>query len=43
MKSLFLGFNFQLEVQGYKNHACIDNKHKLIREYEATSAEVHDS
>jgi len=28
---------------GYKNHATIDAKHKLIREYEATSAEVHDS
>ncbi|WP_444913599.1 IS5 family transposase [Microbulbifer sp. TRSA007] len=28
---------------GYKDHVCIDNKHKLIREYEVTSAEVHDS
>lgn len=28
---------------GYKNHVCIDNAHKLIREYEVTSAEVHDS
>ena len=28
---------------GYKNHLAIDNKHKLIREYEVTSAEVHDS
>lgn len=28
---------------GYKNHACVDNKHKLIRDYEVTSAEVHDS
>lgn len=28
---------------GYKNHACIDNEHKLIRSYEVTSAEVHDS
>lgn len=28
---------------GYKNHICIDNKNKLIREYEVTSAEVHDS
>lgn len=28
---------------GYKNHVCIDNEHKLIREYEVTSAEVHDS
>ena len=28
---------------GYKNHVGIDNKNKLIREYEVTSAEVHDS
>lgn len=28
---------------GYKNHISIDNKNKLIREYEVTSAEVHDS
>lgn len=28
---------------GYKNHVCIDNKHKLIRNYDTTSAEVHDS
>ncbi|MFA0813840.1 transposase, partial [Microbulbifer epialgicus] len=28
---------------GYKDHVCIDNKQKLIREYEVTSAEVHDS
>jgi len=28
---------------GYKNHIAIDNKHKLIRSYEVTSAEVHDS
>ena len=28
---------------GYKNHACVDNKNKLIRNYEVTSAEVHDS
>jgi transposase, IS5 family len=28
---------------GYKNHVNADNKHKLIREYEVTSAEVHDS
>jgi len=28
---------------GYKNHASVDNKHKLIRDYEVTSAEVHDS
>ena len=27
---------------GYKNHAAVDNKHKIIREYEVTSAEVHD-
>ena len=28
---------------GYKDHATIDNAHKCIREYEVTSAEVHDS
>lgn len=28
---------------GYKNHACVDVKHKLIRDYATTSAEVHDS
>lgn len=28
---------------GYKNHICIDNENKLIRSYEVTSAEVHDS
>ena len=28
---------------GYKNHIAIDNQHKLIRAYEVTSAEVHDS
>lgn len=28
---------------GYKNHVEIDAKHKLIREFETTSAEVHDS
>ena len=28
---------------GYKNHIVIDNQNKLIREYEVTSAEVHDS
>jgi IS5 family transposase len=28
---------------GYKNHASVDAKHKLIREYATTSAEVHDS
>jgi IS5 family transposase len=28
---------------GYKNHAEVDAKHKLIRDYDTTSAEVHDS
>ena len=28
---------------GYKDHATVDNAHKLIREYKVTSAEVHDS
>ncbi|MFA0813863.1 transposase, partial [Microbulbifer epialgicus] len=28
---------------GYKDYVCVENKHKLIREYEVTSAEVHDS
>lgn len=28
---------------GYKNHINADVEHKLIREYNATSAEVHDS
>lgn len=28
---------------GYKNHVSVDNKNKLIRNYEVTSAEVHDS
>lgn len=28
---------------GYKNHVTVDNAHKLIRNYEVTSAEVHDS
>ncbi len=28
---------------GYKDHTAIDNEHKLIREYDVTSAEVHDS
>jgi len=28
---------------GYKDHVSVDNAHKLIREYEVTSAEVHDS
>ncbi len=28
---------------GYKDHVAIDCEHKLIRDYEVTSAEVHDS
>jgi len=28
---------------GYKNHITADNQHKLIRNYEVTSAAVHDS
>ena len=28
---------------GYKNHIAIDQQYKLIRDYEVTSAEVHDS
>lgn len=28
---------------GYKDHACVDNAHKMIRDYKVTSAEVHDS
>lgn len=28
---------------GYKDHIAIDTQHKLIREYEVSSAEVHDS
>lgn len=28
---------------GYKDHTVIDNKNKLIRNYEVSSAEVHDS
>ena len=28
---------------GYKNHVVVDNKYKLIRNYEVTSAQVHDS
>jgi IS5 family transposase len=28
---------------GYKNHVSVDNQHKLIRNYQVTSAEVHDS
>lgn len=28
---------------GYKDHIAIDNEHKLIRDFDVTSAEVHDS
>ncbi len=28
---------------GYKNHVCVDVKHKLVRDYEVTDAAVHDS
>lgn len=28
---------------GYKNHTQIDNKNKIIRQYEVTTASVHDS
>lgn len=28
---------------GYKNHISIDNRYKLIRHFEVTSADVHDS
>lgn len=28
---------------GYKNHITVDSEHKLIRNFEVTSAEVHDS
>ncbi|MEW8483080.1 MAG: IS5 family transposase [Candidatus Thiodiazotropha endolucinida] len=28
---------------GYKNHISVDSKHKVIRRYTVTSAEVHDS
>jgi len=28
---------------GYKNHIAIDNAHKLIRDFEVTQANVHDS
>jgi len=28
---------------GYKNHISVDVQHKLIREYDVSSAEVHDS
>jgi IS5 family transposase len=28
---------------GYKNHICVDIKHKLIRDYDVTDAAAHDS
>ncbi len=28
---------------GYKNHVSVDNKHKLVRDYAVTPADVHDS
>src|SRR3546814_18160475 len=28
---------------GYKNHVCIDRRHKLVRRYVVSSASVHDS
>jgi IS5 family transposase len=28
---------------GYKNHVCIDRRHKLVRRFAVTSASVHDS
>ena len=28
---------------GYKNHISVDNKHKLIRQYQTTDSSVHDS
>ena len=28
---------------GYKNHVCIDRRHKLVRRYAVSSASVHDS
>ena len=31
------------DYYGYKNHANVDVKHKLIRVYEVTSSSVHDS
>lgn len=30
-------------IYGYKNHIQIDNKHKLIRNFEVSDASVHDS
>jgi IS5 family transposase len=35
--------NGQTYYYGYKNHINVDVKHKLIRDYEVTSASVHDS
>jgi len=32
-----------VSYHGYKNHAMADAKNKIIRDYEVTSAEVHDS
>jgi len=49
MTLLFMSFAALAEVSyspfgfGYKNHTTVDNKHKLIRNYDVTSAEVHDS
>ena len=28
---------------GYKNHVCVDRRHKLVRRYAVSSASVHDS
>ena len=28
---------------GYRNHVCIDRRHKLVRRYAVSSASVHDS
>lgn len=28
---------------GYKNHVCIDRRHKLVRRFAVTTASVHDS
>jgi IS5 family transposase len=33
----------QTAYYGYKNHANVDSKHKLIRRYKTTDASVHDS
>jgi transposase, IS5 family len=32
-----------LTYYGYKNHLCVDAKHKLIRQWAVTDAAVHDS